>query len=479
MNPESKVPKPTKHHSTGEGEIEIAKIVWDSERQRDDDDKSRSFIANQLAPSIAENGLIQPIVITKLADGTYKGIAGWSRCQAFILLGHKKIPYVIREKLREDQLLVLELEENLHRQNLSWQENVRAITKIHRTKTANKTKDAASWGQRETGILLGVSLGYVNQAITLAKCLALGDEEINAAESVNSALKILTLRKEQQVVEKLRALGPQYKKKTAIADPFLTATDSRHENLEVSSKSQVVEVPLSQILHHAVCQEWMAQQPSESFDLIFTDIPYGIDMANLDDIEGVDFVAEEHEVDENISQMEPFLKEAFRLLKDKTYLIFFYDLSHHEKLHAWAKEAGFQTQPYPNLWLKPLAKNRAAHCYWPKTFEPVMVCRKGNAMLRSVQATAFRMVDHRAEKRMQRNPFLKPFEFNKWMLEAFVLPGQRALDPYAGGGSIIRTFIQMGLNPVGIERSAKQFPHLLVNVQQAYTQLHGPQVVFK
>ena len=47
------------------------------------------------------------------------------------------------------------------------------------------------------------------------------------------------------------------------------------------------------------------------------------------------------------------------------------------------------------------------------------------------------------EKRRQKNPFAKPFEANKWMLESFAHVGQTVLDPYAGGGSIARTGISL------------------------------------
>ena len=143
------------------------------------------------------------------------------------------------------------------------------------------------------------------------------------------------------------------------------------------------------------------------------------------------------------------------------------------------RESGFNVQNYPLLWLKPLAKNRAAHCHWPKCFETVAVMRKGSALLRMPQPVNYFMCDGRAEKRQQVNPFAKPAEFLKWMMTPVVVPGMTLLDPYAGGGSIVRMALNMGLRPIGIEKDEKQFPHLLENIKQTIQKMTHGKVVFE
>jgi hypothetical protein len=63
-----------------------------------------------------------------------------------------------------------------------------------------------------------------------------------------------------------------------------------------------------------VVREW----PDASFDHAVSDIPYGIDMDNLDN---VDDVKDEHDVSQqNVELMRPFLEETFRLVKARRLL---------------------------------------------------------------------------------------------------------------------------------------------------------------
>ena len=122
-------------------------------------------------------------------------------------------------------------------------------------------------------------------------------------------------------------------------------------------------------------------------------------MGNLDfSAEDLDRVADEHDVEENISQMRPFLKNCYRVLKPGKYLIFWYDLSHHEKLQKWGKDVGFDVQVPPLFWCKEHpCKNRAAGKWWTGATEYMMVMCKGTGTLRKPQLKNFFFADGRAE----------------------------------------------------------------------------------
>lgn len=71
----------------------------------------------ELAQSIKENGLIQPIVLRKKED-YYEIVAGERRFRAFKLLGKKEIPALVRE-LNQEEVEKLALIENIQREDLS------------------------------------------------------------------------------------------------------------------------------------------------------------------------------------------------------------------------------------------------------------------------------------------------------------------------------------------------------------------------
>jgi len=85
---------------------------------------------NELAESIKENGLVQPIIVSK--NGTrYKIIAGERRWRAARVAGLSSVPVVIREDTLDDgKILELALIENIQRQDLNAIEEASAIKSL-------------------------------------------------------------------------------------------------------------------------------------------------------------------------------------------------------------------------------------------------------------------------------------------------------------------------------------------------------------
>lgn len=73
---------------------------------------------NELADSIKEQGIIQPITVRKLGFDRYQLISGERRYKASKILGLKEIPSYIRVA-NDEQMLEMSLVENIHRENLN------------------------------------------------------------------------------------------------------------------------------------------------------------------------------------------------------------------------------------------------------------------------------------------------------------------------------------------------------------------------
>lgn len=82
----------------------------------------------QLAESIRENGLIQPIIVQK-KDSTYTIIAGERRFRAAKHIGLKDIPAIVMD-LTDRQLLQVSLIENIQREDLNPIEEALAYKKL-------------------------------------------------------------------------------------------------------------------------------------------------------------------------------------------------------------------------------------------------------------------------------------------------------------------------------------------------------------
>ena len=92
----------------------------------------------ELATSIKSQGILQPIIVRPLEEGSYEIIAGERRWRAAQLAGMHDIDCVIK-KFDEDKLLEAALIENIQREDLNVIEEARAYQQIlEKKKTTNE-----------------------------------------------------------------------------------------------------------------------------------------------------------------------------------------------------------------------------------------------------------------------------------------------------------------------------------------------------
>lgn len=73
---------------------------------------------SELADSIAKHGVIQPLLVRPLANGTYQLVAGERRWRAARIAGITQVPVVIKE-LSDEEAMELAMIENLQREDLN------------------------------------------------------------------------------------------------------------------------------------------------------------------------------------------------------------------------------------------------------------------------------------------------------------------------------------------------------------------------
>ncbi len=83
---------------------------------------------NELAESIKENGVFQPIIVKKSIKG-YEVIAGERRLRASKIAGKETIPAIVRQ-LTDEKMAEIALLENLQRENLNALEEAKAYKKL-------------------------------------------------------------------------------------------------------------------------------------------------------------------------------------------------------------------------------------------------------------------------------------------------------------------------------------------------------------
>ena len=110
----------------------------------------------ELADSIKEHGVFQPIIIKKSIKG-YEIIAGERRVKASQMAGLTEIPAIIRD-FSDEEMMEIALLENLQRENLNPMEESRAYKKLI---------EALNITQEELAKKLGKSRSYITNMIGL------------------------------------------------------------------------------------------------------------------------------------------------------------------------------------------------------------------------------------------------------------------------------------------------------------------------
>jgi len=124
------------------------------------DQPRKSFPAeslDELARSIEERGIIQPILAEQQDDETYRIVAGERRYRAAILAGLTVVP-VLPGVFSEDEKLEIALIENIQRQNLTPIEEARAYRELMERSGLNQEELAGRLGKSRSAVANAVRL---------------------------------------------------------------------------------------------------------------------------------------------------------------------------------------------------------------------------------------------------------------------------------------------------------------------------------
>lgn len=220
-------------------------------RTRFDDEK----IA-ELAQSIKQNGILQPILVTPLDNGGYRIVAGERRWRAARSAGLKEVPVYIRN-LDEKQTMQLALIENVQRQDLSPIEEARAYKQLMDEYKMTQQEVSEAVGKSRSVIanslrLLTLSAPVVelveNGKLTVghAKMIA-GLEDAQSQEdaaefTINNELTVRQLEEYISMTSSEYPMYPQKKKKKPSLkqeNPFLREFEINvNDNSSIKAKAK-------------------------------------------------------------------------------------------------------------------------------------------------------------------------------------------------------------------------------------------------
>ena len=118
----------------------------------------------ELAQSIRENGLIQPIVVREVDTHKYEIIAGERRFRAMQLMGHLEVPCIITDATDKSSAS-LALVENIQRENLNPVEEAFAYKEILKTQKITQKELAQRVGKSQSAIANKIRLLELSDSI--------------------------------------------------------------------------------------------------------------------------------------------------------------------------------------------------------------------------------------------------------------------------------------------------------------------------
>lgn len=194
-------------------EIEIANISPNPFQPRIDFNDDALL---ELSLSIAEKGILQPILVTPKDNG-YELVAGERRVQAAEMAGYKQIPAIILEGLTKEAKIELALIENLQREDLDPIEEARAYQRLSEECNLTQEEVAKRVGKNRSVIANSLRLltlpEDVQKIVSSARItpshartlLNLADQGAQMQLAEKMAAEKMTVRSAEKLVLKRRA----------------------------------------------------------------------------------------------------------------------------------------------------------------------------------------------------------------------------------------------------------------------------------
>ncbi len=174
-------------------EIPIDQISANPHQPRQSMDQEK---LQELANSITEHGLIQPLIVTQRSAG-YQLIAGERRWRASKLAGLTAVPVIIKETSPQ-QMLELALVENIQRADLNPLEEAEAYAQLMSEFGLTQEAVAERVGKSRTAVANTVRL--LNLPKEIKKCL------VDGTISEGHARALLSLKRERDQLKALEAI---------------------------------------------------------------------------------------------------------------------------------------------------------------------------------------------------------------------------------------------------------------------------------
>jgi len=391
---------------------------------------------DDLALSIRNRGLINPITI----DPDYNLIAGERRLTACRQLGWTSISVQFSSELDYYELQMIELEENVKRVDLTWQEEVEAIARFHQLKIDNEPE----WTQAATSEALGLSEQDVSRKLAVAS--EMHNEVVANADRFAAAANIVSRNNERKKSSALESVDLMIGKSAAIYTP----DEEVEAILAKSEASQRAAIPLLNTNFH----EWQESYDGPKFNLIHCDFPYGINVADAPRMSATIKDHYEDSPDVYWALLHRLSLAMDNVVADSAHLIFWHSMKFHVETKDALELMGWSCHPFPFIWHKSDGAGIAPDPQrGPRqTYEAAIFATRGDRKITQAGCVANSFA-HPGRRNNEGHVSEKPYAMLKHFMRMICDEYSLVLDPTCGGANALKVAEDLGANRVlGLEQ---------------------------
>lgn len=423
-------------------------IIVPEDRQRKSFKKDKM---EQLKASLLESGQIQPGVCYLNEDGKPVLVAGERRLRACLDI-QKDFCYHLKEAVDEFELKKIELEENLCREDLTWQEEVSAKEELH----ALYQNLRPSHTLTRTAAILQVSKGNLSEDIELS-IFAKSVPEAAQAKTKSEAKKILKKIKEMvSHGEALKDLKREAEKKQSAAQGFSLGLDGKKGGkvssevakgfLEAGANRGKIQSLSPKEAHFLECnnrsllgtlednfEELRSRGP---FDIIFFDPPWGVNFDTVYDLRAgsTAYADDRKKVFKQLGQWLDLIKE---LSNENSHLFMFFGIVNYSIIISHLNRRGWSPNRIPLIWHKQGShRTRQPTAEFGRSYEPIIFARLGTKPIISQGHPNILTTPQPTPKMKSIHPSAKHPQIYLDLLKAVAKPGDKVLDPMSGSGML-------------------------------------------
>lgn len=273
-----------------------------------------------LADSIRRLGLIHPIVI----DRENNLIAGERRIEACRSLGWTHITCQYVDELDTPIARAIELEENIKREILPWQDECKAVAEYH----SIRQQEEQTWSYEDTGKALGIGETYVKQKLQVACEMAAGNKMVIDAPLFSTARGIVQRAESRKDDEALAAI-------------------TRRAPLP----GQGADEPDSIIV--ADFNEWAVDYRGPRFNFLHCDFPYGIGAGGFNQGSASSHGGYSDTEEDYWRLCSTLAANLNTLCTESAHIMFWFSMHYyHDTLIFFDTYTDFKIDPFPLIWMK-------------------------------------------------------------------------------------------------------------------------------